>query len=546
MVRHGDTDYGLTHDFTLGPVNLGLNELGRKQAAAAAQSLKKILGDLIPYFYTSTLLRAIETTEIIKGPFPEAEVFEERLIEEHYYGDYSTIVNQPKTEPLKQRPKDAKPWWSFTQRVISSIANTLFTHFSDLQKKDHSLAIGSLKNVVQNLIPYFYTSTLLRAIEATEIEPSPEAKVIEERSVEEHSGDYATSDSKSKTELLKQKPKDAETWLTFAQRIMSSTTKILFTHFSDQKKKDHPLVIVSHKGVFEMMSLFLTGTLESIGNAEIVEFVLKIDGTWEICRLSEPMPEDIPILSKQAKKMKDIEDELRIYTHLVKVPGNSSLLTIPRDSLFNLLQLIQRMSVENEMLFEENNTLRKIIQANGLELPAHVNPKERGIPVGSYLREIQFFSSTNTPNPPYPNKRVSFEAPLDAPDGKKIIFQFRVIRHADTDWKFDKNKKPEDLPVNTIGRQQGILAATLLLKQLIDFSNTVLITSSQKRSFGTAQIFLELTQASVTTLIKQKAFSGLYYGDYTTIKDDGLKPKDAESIRSFQKRVSKALYKMLL
>lgn len=91
----------------------------------------------------------------------------------------------------------------------------------------------------------------------------------------------------------------------------------------------------------------------------------------------------------------------------------------------------------------------------------------------------------------------------------------------------DRNNRPEDLPVNEQGRQQSSLADQFLLKQFIDFSNPVFITSSQKRSVGTAAIFLELTQSLAITIDKKEAFFGLYYGDYSTMKDGSQKPKDA-------------------
>ena len=69
LVRHGATDWNLQRRVQ-GLSNLGLNETGRRQAEALAQSLKDVKVDAI---YTSPLRRAQETARAISS-FHQVEV----------------------------------------------------------------------------------------------------------------------------------------------------------------------------------------------------------------------------------------------------------------------------------------------------------------------------------------------------------------------------------------------------------------------------------------------------------------------------------------
>ena len=64
LVRHGEPEHhvqGLTGGWT----NTSLTELGRKQAKLTGERLKQLIGDSFIGLYTSDLLRAVETAEII-------------------------------------------------------------------------------------------------------------------------------------------------------------------------------------------------------------------------------------------------------------------------------------------------------------------------------------------------------------------------------------------------------------------------------------------------------------------------------------------------
>jgi broad specificity phosphatase PhoE len=63
IARHGETDWNVQHKLQ-GMTDIPLNENGRKQAAALAQSLKGVRLDAI---YSSTLSRSRETAQTVAG-----------------------------------------------------------------------------------------------------------------------------------------------------------------------------------------------------------------------------------------------------------------------------------------------------------------------------------------------------------------------------------------------------------------------------------------------------------------------------------------------
>jgi broad specificity phosphatase PhoE len=78
LVRHGETDFNLTHRFQ-GRIDIPLNEEGKNQAQALALALKD---EPLTAIYSSPLLRAMETARPIKAFHPSTPFFEEEgLIE---------------------------------------------------------------------------------------------------------------------------------------------------------------------------------------------------------------------------------------------------------------------------------------------------------------------------------------------------------------------------------------------------------------------------------------------------------------------------------
>lgn len=78
LVRHGETDFNLTHRFQ-GRIDISLNKEGKNQAQALALVLKH---EPLTAVYSSPLMRAMETARSIKAFHPSAPFFEEEgLIE---------------------------------------------------------------------------------------------------------------------------------------------------------------------------------------------------------------------------------------------------------------------------------------------------------------------------------------------------------------------------------------------------------------------------------------------------------------------------------
>jgi probable phosphoglycerate mutase len=78
LVRHGETDFNLTHRFQ-GRIDIPLNQEGKNQAQALALALKD---ESLTAIYSSPLMRARETARSIKAFHPSTPFFEEEgLIE---------------------------------------------------------------------------------------------------------------------------------------------------------------------------------------------------------------------------------------------------------------------------------------------------------------------------------------------------------------------------------------------------------------------------------------------------------------------------------
>src|SRR5512135_2600053 len=78
LVRHGETDFNLTHRFQ-GRIDIPLNEEGKNQAQALALALKD---EFLTAMYSSPLIRAMETARSVKAFHPSTPLLEEEgLIE---------------------------------------------------------------------------------------------------------------------------------------------------------------------------------------------------------------------------------------------------------------------------------------------------------------------------------------------------------------------------------------------------------------------------------------------------------------------------------
>ena len=80
LVRHGESEHHV-QKLTGGWTNTPLTELGRKQAKLTGERLKSLIGDSSVTLYTSDLLRAAETAEIIGQMLKLVPKMEETLRE---------------------------------------------------------------------------------------------------------------------------------------------------------------------------------------------------------------------------------------------------------------------------------------------------------------------------------------------------------------------------------------------------------------------------------------------------------------------------------
>lgn len=84
FTRHGETEDNLINRLSTSPPGPSLTELGRDQA----KNLKKDLEDIeVSVIYTSPLVRAIQTAEILRGE-KQIDIFEENELRELSVGAY--------------------------------------------------------------------------------------------------------------------------------------------------------------------------------------------------------------------------------------------------------------------------------------------------------------------------------------------------------------------------------------------------------------------------------------------------------------------------
>ncbi len=74
LVRHGETDFNLTHRFQ-GRIDIPLHEEGQNQAEALAVALKD---ESLTAMYSSPLMRAMETARSVKTFHPSTPLLEEK------------------------------------------------------------------------------------------------------------------------------------------------------------------------------------------------------------------------------------------------------------------------------------------------------------------------------------------------------------------------------------------------------------------------------------------------------------------------------------
>ncbi|MBM3179994.1 MAG: histidine phosphatase family protein [Chloroflexi bacterium] len=137
LVRHGQTDWNLTGRWQgQAPDAPGLNDMGRVQALALLNQLKDINFSAI---YSSDLLRARQTAELIAGPMGLTVTLETRLREINlgvWEGMLSSEVETQYPQELAERARD--PYHArapqgespsdMTERVVAAVNDIAKEH----------------------------------------------------------------------------------------------------------------------------------------------------------------------------------------------------------------------------------------------------------------------------------------------------------------------------------------------------------------------------------------------------------------------------------
>ena len=105
LVRHGETEYNLTHRFQ-GRVDIPLSKEGRNQAHALALALNE---ESLTAVYTSPLMRAMETAKIIMEFHPTTPLFVEKDLIEMDLGE---LEGKEANEWVSQHQEFYKIWRS--------------------------------------------------------------------------------------------------------------------------------------------------------------------------------------------------------------------------------------------------------------------------------------------------------------------------------------------------------------------------------------------------------------------------------------------------
>ena len=154
LVRHGETK--LNREGVLqGRSDYPLDEAGKRQAEETAAKLRE-MGVVFTKVYSSPLIRAVETAEIIAGPAAEI-VTDERLLEMDY-GPYGmTSLNPPAPELLyffqdfvnHPAPDGMEPLDSVVGR-LKSFMDEIRNEEGDILVSTHAIA---MKGALEYLTP---------------------------------------------------------------------------------------------------------------------------------------------------------------------------------------------------------------------------------------------------------------------------------------------------------------------------------------------------------------------------------------------------------
>ncbi|KAL6993710.1 phosphoglycerate mutase (2,3-diphosphoglycerate-independent) [Sarracenia purpurea var. burkii] len=107
VIRHGETDWNASKRLQ-GQLDVELNDVGRKQAAAVAHRLSR--ERKISVVYSSDLKRALDTAETIASSFEGLQVIKDPDLRERHLGDLQGLVHH---EASKISPKAYRAFLSY-------------------------------------------------------------------------------------------------------------------------------------------------------------------------------------------------------------------------------------------------------------------------------------------------------------------------------------------------------------------------------------------------------------------------------------------------
>lgn len=140
LVRHGQTDWNLTGRWQGQASDApGLNETGRNQAQIASEKVK---GLEISAIYSSDLLRARQTAEVIAIPFGIPVILEPRLREidlgkwegmlsEDIEAQYPKELAERARDPFHTPAPDGEAPFEVTERVLEAVKEIVNRHLNE-------------------------------------------------------------------------------------------------------------------------------------------------------------------------------------------------------------------------------------------------------------------------------------------------------------------------------------------------------------------------------------------------------------------------------
>ena len=151
FLRHGESANNQL-DIVNGWTDCALSEFGREQARGVAAT---ITGRGIELVYTSPLIRARETAEIVAGPTAASVIVVEGLKERNW----GVLENRPRSEVTDyfMVPEGAESWEIYRDRVWGSLcdlampSNALIVgHAGTMRVLRYSLGIGDITSRIPN------------------------------------------------------------------------------------------------------------------------------------------------------------------------------------------------------------------------------------------------------------------------------------------------------------------------------------------------------------------------------------------------------------